>query len=332
MQEFVNKVLGEDEEIALIEQGEENNAEVAVFELIDRQGSGFIRIGTEKMPEPDEIDVAGYRQILAKSAFRQGKGKKDPKTNLKTGPYDRIAIRYRADSDSIMPAEQDEANSAESYENDRIVFKNGRIVVINEGLTKGLFAFLRHDSRNVTNPKRIPGVKGVYREIFPERENENDLSDIFTENAAVSYVESLITDKTPGKFQYDENRLIALCQYWGVVADSNGSRLKSLVALAKHKPAEFLQKSQAFEEQTMTEIAHAVKLGVIKFEANRVTMGDKVLFSFSDKLTEKQKYNALSGFFQTHDGDGKYREFAIELSAAKKRLDDADGAGAGGQK
>lgn len=315
-QTFINNSLGQSEETDQLLNAEQLNAEVAVYELIDRLGSGFIREGTERMPEPDEIDVAGTRTILSSSAYRKNTG------TQKKPNWKRVPIRYRASSESVDPEEQDKLGHEANPANDKIVFKNGRLVVVKEGLSIGKFEFLRKDSRNETNPDRIPTVPVIYREIFPEKENENSNEDDFALANAISYLQEFITDKSEKKgISYDNYRLGALARLHNIVADSPGGMMKGLLANAKLNPLEFLNKSKEFEIATATEILHGLKLNVLSFENSRVINVPRksVLLSFETGLQEDQRIKRLAGFFMSEKGAAAYQMFKVDLNDAKEK-------------
>lgn len=319
------------EEVLIEQQERDTDAEVAVFELIERKKSGFVLEGTENLPEDqrDELDAPGFRQILARSAYRvKRKGQQHGRGQKVTG-FDRVPIRYRSDSTSIDPAEQDEQGSLENNENDRIVFKKARLIVVNEGPGEGMLKFCRKDSRNETNPDGFPNVPKIYREIFPEKENDLGNVEEFAIAAAISFIEGLIIDRTPGKFQYEENRLSALSQFFRVVAETSGGKIKGLIAVAKIDPVTFLREAKEFEEMAMTDIAHAIHLGIIRFEETRVILVSKgiPIHTFSNKLKEEDKYRSLAAFFHSPQGLNKYTEFTIELKNAKNRNIDSGAQG-----
>lgn len=302
-----------------LEQAQENGVEVAIFELVDRQASTWIRQGTENLPEPQRKDAPAARQILNRSAYATNVKRNAKDEIIK---YDRVETRHILGCDNIETKKQaGDSTALPNADNDRIVFIDGRLIVANEGAKKSLFKFMRKDSRNETFKERIPGVDAVYREIFPEFEKEGFNEEEFLRSEAIeSYIRPMI-EKTSSGFKYKEDKLNAYCRLFGVSAETNGGKVESLMQLAKAFPKDFIEKAKIFEESIVQEIAAAISLGLIKFEAVRVTYlhKDEVIITYSAQLSQQQKVQKLADFFRSEAGIEKYNTFVAELEFKKKQ-------------
>lgn len=290
----------------LVRNAKKNKEEVGIFELLDTQPSGFIKEGTEKLPEPVELAHPAYRKILTNSAYYDGKGV-------------RQVIRHVANAKSILVSEQNKEGVAPNPKLDQIIFKNGRLIVSSVGKTGVLLKYLRASSMNIGAEGRIEDATPVYKEIFPEKETEGFNVKEFDIAKAVGIVQQLVTVGKDG-YEYDEVRLNAYAKLFNVIASSPSSQIASLIATAKAFPVEFVQKIQHFEGNMMIDLAHAETLGLISFGDTQVTyVGEnKVLTSYSNKLDKEQKVRTLATLFQSPEGAEELRIFQTKLAVLKE--------------
>jgi hypothetical protein len=309
------------EQSELLDLSQTGEVEFAIFELIDRQPSTWLKKGTEELPEDQQVrkDAPGVRKILNVSAYAT-----DVKKNKegKIIGYNRVETKYIFGAAEIATKKLAEDSTAiPSPEDDQIVFINGRLIVANDGGFKSKFKFMKEgDSRNETNPNRIPSVDAVYREVFPEKEKEVSYEKEFAISKAITKVEELV-DRDKNGYTYNENKLNAFCKLFGVSAESNGGKVVSLLGLAKADPFEFLDKVRIFEQQVYQEIASAIDLGLIELEPNRATYVGKneIITTYSDKLSNEKKIRYLADFFNSEEGREQYELFKIEFEYKKEQ-------------
>lgn len=311
MQHSPSSIVAREAEVELLE-GQE--AEVGVFILVDSQDSGFIKKGTEKLPEPDQLRYPSVRKIMARSAYAKFE-------RGKTG-YSRVPIRYINGVEEIHVDKQDKAGIYPNPNADLIEIKNGQLVVSGQGETAGLLNFMRLNSHNITNTKRIPTAEAIFKEIFPEKEKELDLDQEFLVDKALSLVGTLVLGKnSKGGYLFDDLRLEAFSRIFNVVADSPAATIQALRANARLNPSKFLDLAKEFEDNTMADISHAVQLGLIQFGDTSVSyVGEnKIIKTYSKQLTDEYRVRHLSSYFQTAEGHGAYSEFKAKLAAVKNK-------------
>lgn len=290
--------------------------ETVIFERIDQRDSGFIQEGTERLPEPIQLRSPKFLSSIRSSHYLSKPEGKDKQRSA-------VYIRYINGVD-VVEVDIQRQKGLESRVNpkrDLIIFKDGQLVVANEGRLIGLVNYMRKSSFCGTNPDRDPTVEVLWVEVFPEKTKSDVNEKAFLEGDAVAMIRKLVERDGDG-YTYDEDKLSAYCDLMGATAESPAGKVNLLIALAKKDPANFIEKVKIFEQQYMSEIALAVELGVIQFDDTAVSYvkDGKLITTYNSKLNKGQRYEKLAGFFQTFEGDGAYKIFKVELDQAKERL------------
>lgn len=297
---------------SVIDQPKKNTVkiETAIFQLVDTGSSGFIQEGTEMLAEPVEKKYPTHRNVLRMSHYRDPK---NPDTNIK--------IRYVNGIDEINLDKQIAAGVVTNQRRDMITFKDGYIFVAREGKLKGLVDYLRKSSFCETNPNRDITENIIWREIFPEETQMNVNKKSIVRAKAVALISSLIHENGEDSFEYDMDRIDALCSLLGTTAETPATKVNVLIAKAEHDPEGFMRKVELFDKESLSEIAHAIELGVISVEDTSVSYveGNKVLITYPSRLSKEQIYQRLAGYFQSYEGANDYREFKVHLNHAKEK-------------
>jgi hypothetical protein len=290
----------------------QKQAPVAIFELVDQAESGFIKIGTEKLTEPVQLTYPAYRVLLTESSY---------KVDLREGGYSVERIRHILGCNEIHANKQEEKGFAPNPLADQIRFKDGRLIVAREGKNIGTYDYLKKSSMNESSPDRLPDAPAIYREIFPEVEEQKVHNSEFDFADAVTYIkQAFILKQGADGTAYDEHKVEAFANLFNVVAETIPGKINGLVATAKLNPVVFLQKARSFEQGTLLELEHAERLQVIKVDQTNTHYlnKDKVICSYSDKLSKEQKLKHVAAYFMSFEGAGDYKEFLVELNHAKE--------------
>lgn len=286
---------------------------IATFELLPHGGSGFFREDTLRTATPIEIIYPKNRSLINRSVV--------PKFDEETKAYINVETRYIYNQPIILRAEQDKKNIKPNPRMDRIEFKNGILTVPKNGATVGLYEFLTNHAQNVTNEKRLDYLKPIFREIKPA-ENAQSINEVeFLRAEAIMYIKQFVSKKGENSYQFQEERINALADQFGVVAETPEEKVKGLTHFAYLKPEYFLTEAKKTEQITVIEVSHGIKLKVIEFSGNTAMYVNKniKIKSFAGNLSsDEKKMAALANYFQTNDGKEAYELFRAELSAAKE--------------
>jgi hypothetical protein len=282
---------------------------VAFFEMTGQRPSGFVQEGTERSADPNQLTAPEILKIRSTSHYFK---------NTKNG-LERVDIRYILGVNTIVVAEQDAKKHLFNPRRDVIILRKGMITVAREGNTTGLYDYLHKCSYNESNPERDTAVDIRFREVVPSKAEVDDNELLFAQAEAVNLVKALVT-KNGEAYVYDEEKLNAYCTLWQVVADSPAAKINALIANAKLKPVEFIEKSKAYDQRFQMELVQAEELQLIKYGQTTVEYVQKseVILSFTGAFLSKDvKRERLAAYFQSADGAIAYQRFLIELETIK---------------
>jgi len=284
----------------------EAKPETVIFKLVDQSKSGFIREGTENLPEPDELVVSRFRKIVSHSYYME---------NNRIVP-----IRYIRGCDEIHVSEQERLGVKPNPQADAIIIRNGVLAAENSGFNIGLIKYLRNSTFCGTNPKRDTNTPVIWVEVFPEKNKEQNVDEAFEMQEAIALIKRYVR-KTKDGYEYNEPQLSALCNLFGTYADTPAGMAETLVGLAKMNPKDFISKVHQFDNESVAEIAIAVDLGVLKFTNTtcEYVNKNKIIKTFSPKLTLEQKFSDVAAYFSSLEGQGEYKIFKAEVASAKEK-------------
>lgn len=290
----------------------ESKYPIAIFELVQKgQGSGFVRDDTRNTPNPMEIVFPKNRALINRSVVRE-------KSEKNEGVFINVPTRYIYGCELIKEVDQKKENILPNPRTDRVEFKNGLLTVPKDGATVGLYNWMTTHAQNLSNENRLKHLDPIFKEIKPAETAQEINKNEFAIAEAVMYIRNLMTEKG-GKFIFQEERVDAICNQFGIYADSYEAKIQALTAYAKHNPVFFLEESKKSEQIVLIQVSHGVKLKVIEFVGNTAMYVSKdiKIKTFTGNLSDEKKINALANYFQTVDGREAYELFAAELAEAK---------------
>lgn len=291
---------------------------VAIFELIplSKNGSGFVREDTLNSKDPIRIMHPINRVIQNTSIIKEMS--EDPKLK-KEKIYVDVPIRYVYGFAGIRKAEQEAANVNPNPQMSSIVFKNGLLTVPKDGPFVGLYEFMSNHAQNATNPNRVERLPAIFREIKPAEDAQIDNLFEFQQVEALSYIKALVEQKD-GKYIYNEDRIDVLSVIFNVFGESPSQKVAALIAYAKLKPNDFLEKAKASEQTMLIEVDHGLKLEVISFEGQTAIFLKlkRKIKEFTGAKNEDALRKALADYFGTQSGKENYEVFKAELVSAKE--------------
>lgn len=289
---------------------------VKYYEIVERKPSGFIMDGTAGTAFQQELTAPSIQWISA-----QGKAcMKDEK-----GIKHFIEVRYLNGCDSIIPSEQEKLGFSPKRLMDKIPMENGFMTVYREGNTIGLYDYLEKVFFNFDNPDRPDTADARYREVKMDKKAEALLDEDELATRAKSIVYSLRKNtgnsKTP--YQYEEDRIDAICRLVNVWDESNETKLVKLLKVAMQSPKEFIEIVEKSEQTVITDISHAIDLGVIRFDGNTAQYceGDKVIRSVgTGNMRPDVKIEKLAAWLMIPEGAATLTEIRAKNDLAKQKL------------
>lgn len=302
---------------------EVEKAPVLFIELVDQGNSGFIQDGTENTPTPNQLRAPSVR-FIPNEGFRRGL-RIDIVNGKEKKVYYNEKIRYIKNEEVISVSEQKRLGIEPSplATEDKIAIEKGYATIVREGASVGLYDFILDAYYNGSNPNRSEKATELYRVVELDKKAEAFNEDELVAADAVKYVGTLYTKLGPGKgYQYDEDKINAVCEMLAVVAMTPATRIQALMSLAKQRPEWFLDKVTKLEQVTITEIMHALELNVIRFNGNTAEYveKDKILKNLgAGKYSHDTKITRLGDFLRTSEGHEAYMELKAEIQVAMEK-------------
>lgn len=291
------------------------------IELCDRRPSGFILDGTAGTKHQQELDSPtarfipniGYRRIWQKETIG-GKEVKTPKNEK---------IRWIKNEDEISFDKQIARGIIphKVSKEDKIIIEKGNFSIAREGAYVGLYDYIMDVYYNKSNPDRSQNADAIYRviELGKDEEEMNEMDFMIAD--AINFVRKLVTKTGAKSYKYDEEKIDSLCQIFLVYAETPSGKVEALMGHAKYDPKGFLEKATKIIQTKVTEISHALQLGVIVIKGNTVQYAnkDKIIATLgTGNISHENKINKLADLFGTPDFKAAYEEFQIELEVAKE--------------
>lgn len=312
----------------------EKKPEVMVLEITDKRKSGWVLDGSAENGMPQYLDSPSDYSPKTTSVRRvpllatQDYLDKNPDAKargVKVGDnigYKLEKIRFIYGCDTIVVSEQDalgiKPNPA--VDKNELAFKNGAKYVVRTGNMISLFDYLRNYEGNEQNPVPIPGAQIRFREIRAKQVAVKDISNFDAETDARNYLRALAIKKGD-KVEYKEREVDFLCSLFNLnFMETIEEKFQALINIAVVDPVRFNTSVADVKSGMIASVNQGVKLGVIQLDATKAMLAntDKVLTVFQSEKEEEQ-VEELSIFFLSEEGDMLYKQFAIELRAAKER-------------
>ena len=290
-------------------------APVKYYEIVDRKPSGFIMDGTAGTPYQQELTSPSIQWIsaLGKMCVKDEKG---------IPHYEEI--RYLNGCDSILPDEQTKRGFVAKRLMDKIPIENGFMNVVREGNTIGLYDYLEKSFWNFDNPDRPESADARYREVKMDKKAEEllDEDELNTQAKAIVYSLRRNTGNKKAPYQYDEDRIDAICRLVNVWDQSNETKLVKLLKEAIQNPKQFLQIVLKAEQTVITELSHALEMNVINFDGNtaQFSEGNKIIRSLgTGNMRPDIKIEKLASWLSTEEGNPILTEVRAKLELAKEK-------------
>jgi hypothetical protein len=289
------------------------------IELVDQGNSGFIQDDTIGTPTPMQLRAPGIR-FIPNEGYRRGK-----KVDVINGKEKEVSfnekIRYIKNEVIISLAEQRRLGIEPSplAREDKIPIEKGYATIVREGATIGLYDFIVEAYYNESNPHRSEKATAIYRVLKLDERAEQINEDELIAADAIKYVGTLYNKVGKNQYQYNEERINGICEFLGIFAETNATRIQALMSLAKQRPAWFVEKVTKFEQTTITEVTHALELNVIRFNGNiaEYVSKEKILKNLgAGKHSHDQKIGKVADYLRTAEGHEAYMELKAEIQVA----------------
>jgi hypothetical protein len=295
-----------------------NEAPMMILEVLTTGESGYVRDDTRGTDFEETINCPGLLAIpntglMAEEIIDNGKP---------TGRYKNIKIRYIKDCPYIRVDEQEKYNIEKSnvVSNDSLSIKKGKAVLKREG-DVAKFDYLKNVFWNLDAPNRSRTAKALFKVVELEQKVKAMNEDKFLQAEALTTVSRLVI-KTGGQYKFKEdkidNLLTALNKHGG---DNYSEKINVLTNHAEKFPKEFLDIANTLDNITVTLIAHAIELNVIRFEGFTAEYVDSksILATVSNEnKSSSKKMEALSDMLKTPELAQAYQELQAKVEIAKE--------------
>ncbi len=301
---------------------EKDNVHTLFIETVGQGDSGFYLDGTSgtpyahqlRTPTVEWIPTVGI-EVVEEEVEIDGKKVRRKKNRL---------IRHIKDCDTIYPEEQDKRGFKPNRMNDKIPMDNGFASIRAEGSTLNTYNYVKAATFFVDNPLRPDTATKMYREV-KVKENAVKLVDedeLLTAAKFKVYALRISLGGDPPKYKYKEDKIDSYCNLFNISDDSPETKLVSLLNKAFTNPKDFLNIVSKAEQTVITEVTHALQLGVIMFDGNNAQYaeGSKMIASLgTTKMSNDKKIEALSDYLQTPEGTNYLTELRIRTEAEKEK-------------
>lgn len=285
----------------------EQTPPVLVLQLANLQNSTFYKEGTED--KPVYVNAPGLRFIPSYGVM------KNPDKKVKS--Y--VRIRYIAGCDEIRVLEQDKAGIKPNPMEDKIVFKNGDLIVIGAGRDLGLYNFLKACEWNADNPDRPEHATPIFKELRVEEKSEQVIKSVRRRAEAINLVQSLTSETEKGELMYDEESIMSLGKLFGYSGLSLPEQVEKLYEEAVTNPEGLMSSIADKKNIVRVDVAQGLELAVINMEGTHAAFSETsaTFMKFKSK-DQKARKEELTKFFLTPEGEDAYAEMKSKVLTAKE--------------
>lgn len=287
-----------------------------MFEILAQGDSGFILDGTRDTPNEQQLRTPEVTWI-PNSGYRGVWKKLD---GIDTLVYEEI--RYIKNSLEISKEEQDKKNIKPNHRNDKLEIKRAEKLTSRQGDTINEYDYMTQVFYNQDAPNRPAHVQALYRAVDVNKNAEILNDDDEFKLRALQILSTLRTKIKNNEYQYNEERVEAICTLLSITAESNSTKYFTISSFANAQPKAFLQKVENFEQMIETEVNHASQMNVVVFDGNTAILNSgeekKIIKDLgAGKLGHNQKMQRLSDYLKTQDGNNALTEIRLLTRIAK---------------
>jgi len=172
------------------------------------------------------------------------------------------------------------------------------------------YMYLKSLLWNKSLPHRLEHKKALFYEVVEAKKaTVNVMTELLVKEATDEW-STLITKSDKG-FTIDEAKVMGYAGLLNASGETPMDMVQSLLVIAKTDPVRFVEKVKLFKEETITDVSHALQLGLVRFE------GKDAIF-FNGKIIPLGKVTAVSSKIEkTAEGlkMPENKEFLVQLKA-----------------
>ena len=296
-----------------------------LIEWIDQQDSGWVKGDIENNPaiayqNPQKVTCPNRAYIPNTGFMREevtevvdGKERKVLKN---------VAIRYIANCPYIRVDEQEKNGFKPHVDKsvDKIAIDKGYSTIVREG-DIALYDYLMVVNYNASNPKRSLSAGALFRVVELNKDLEKASEDKFTVAEALMKVKGL-AKKTKQGYIYEDVKIDGLCALFNLYGETPQEKIEKLTNIAESDAEKFLEMVTKYEETTITDVTHAIQLGVIRINKGSVEYveSNKIITSFEDKTIKKgDAIEKFADLLKTPEYHHVYIELKTNIEVAKEK-------------
>ena len=246
------------------------NQKLVIFELVDKRETSYRR-ETDDGSLGDALDSAGIRII--------------PSTSVEVkGNKEHVRLRYVKGCQYLELDKQEKNGIRPSILGaDAILFRFGKLILVDEGDDKIEIDYLRRIVLNEKNNHLKPQADLIFKELNDDKEAELSLQEYFTIDKVREKLSLLTIQKgTSGGHKYDEDQIDFYCKLFGLEGYESldyGIKLKALYDYSTVEPKKFLEKIADERSVINILVKEAVSNRIAEFEENNFKFVDGMLIT-----------------------------------------------------
>lgn len=289
-----------------------DNVPVLYLEIVDQGESGFILDTTRgtAYEQQRRTSTISWIPTMGTQVYLDNDGIKRNKR-----------VRHISGCESIDMEEQTKSGFVPNRNADKIPFDMGFATIRREGSTIGTYDYLSAITDFLDNPLRPENLPALYKQIKVDEKAVELLDEDELLTAAKSKVYALRSNNGDKDFTYLEDKINSYCKLLNVWDETPQRKLILLLNKAMSRPKEFLDIVVSAENTVITEVTHALQLGVIMFDGNtaQYTKESKVISALGKgNMSSDKKIEALSTFLQTPEGNNALTELRAKVEVEKE--------------
>lgn len=173
------------------------------------------------------------------------------------------------------------------------------------------YIYLKSLLWNKSLPYRMEHKKALFYEVVEAKKVAINVAVELLVKEATDEWSTLLTKDNKGGFTIDEAKVRGYAGLLNATGETAMEMVQSLLAIAKTDPVKFVDKVKMYKEEAITDVSHAMQLGLVSFEGNNATF-------FNGKIIPLGKVTAVSSKIEkTAEGlkMPENKEFYVQLKA-----------------
>lgn len=306
--------------------------------LVDQKPSGFVREDTVGSKNPIEKSCPATFYIPEKGGEGIRYVKIDEKRNRKVIGTDealeiiaskgegyeniipeKYAIRYIKGCPEISVDWQKANNWQPSTDphSDVILIEDG-YAEFNHTADPVKYRYIKELMWNADLINRLGHIQPMYYEIKESKKDALEIDLIMARQVAMEEWTKLVIKGKTGN-TYNEEKISGYAELLGVSGRTTTDKLTGLYTKLNQNPTLFAEKVKAYNEETTTQISHALSLKLLNFEGNSAVLFNEKRIELGNVGSKSSKMERLSDILKTSEYKETYVALVNQIQLAKEK-------------